>query len=164
MFLHFVKKLGAIGTGFMTLSIVNDAFDYIAYPLTIGLMGPIKGGVLMAVAALLLNYCLVLIYNRTKQDWLGLEWLRMQEQTEATTGRGRLLRFLLRRMRWLFIAFLSWEDPFKAFVYLRGRIPIGVKFTAADWRLLFGVNLLGNLIWVVLVSGAIEVVKRVIFG
>ena len=114
----------------------------------------------MTVFALLFNYGLVLFYNRTKSDWLGLEWLRLQHDKESDTKTGYLMRTLLKRTRWILIGYLSYSDPFKAFVFLRGRMPAGSKFTYADWKLLFGVNLLGNLIWIVMVSGVIEIIKK----
>lgn len=163
MFLQVWKKLGAIGIGFMTTMVVNDTFDYVMYPLVIGLLGPIKGGAVMIILALGLNYILVVVYNRTKQDWFGFEWLRLQEEKKAETTMGRILRFALKGGRWPAFIFLSWEDPFKAFVFVRGRKTAGFKFTATDWKWFFGANLIGNLIWIVIVSGAIETVKSLFF-
>ena len=112
------KKLGAIGIGFVTVMVVNNLFDYLLYPLVIGLLGPIKGGASMMVLALGLNYALVLVYNRTKQDWFGFEWLRLQQDVKAETFTGRVLRITLRGGRWPAFVFLSWEDPFKAFIFV----------------------------------------------
>ena len=164
MFLQLWKKLAAIGTGFLGTMVLNDSFDYLMYPFMIGLLGPIRGGVIMTVLALGLNYSLVLIYNKTNADWFGFEWLRLQKDTEARTLSGRVLKFALKGGHWPAFLFLSWEDPFKAFVFVRGRLPAGAKFTAADWRLFFEANLLGNLIWITMVSGLLEIIKRVIFG
>lgn len=157
------KRLGAIGTGFVTTMVVNDTFDYVMYPAMIGLLGPVKGGVIMTILSLGLNYGLVLIYNKTKTDWFGFEWLRLQQDMEAKTFVGRILHFTLRGGRWPAFVFLSWEDPFKAFVWIRGRKPVGAKFTKADWQWFFGTNFLGNLIWILMVSGAIEALKDLFF-
>lgn len=154
------KKLAAFGSAFLALKVVNDTFDWVLYPLAIYWLGAYAGGALMIVLAFFLNYFLVLVYNRTQGDWLLLEWLGLQRDAEAKTWWGRLLRFWLRHASWVVVSYMSWGDPFKAFVYLRGRMPAGSRFTAADWRLLFGVNLLGNLIHIALVMGLLEAIKR----
>lgn len=157
------KKLGAIGTGFVTTWIVNDSFDYVVYPLVLGLLGPYKGGIIMTAAAFGINYVLVLVYNKTKMDWFGFEWLRLQKDSEAKTFGGRALRFALRGGRWPAFILLSWEDPFKAFVFIRGRMSAGSRFTATDWKWFFGANLVGNVIWILMVSGTIGAVRRLFF-
>lgn len=157
------KKLGAIGTGFVAVMVVNDSFDYLLYPLVIGLMGPVKGGASMMALALGLNYVLVLVYNKTKADWFGFEWLRLEEKKNAQTVMGQILRSTMRRGRWPAFIFLSWEDPFKAFVFIRGRKPAGFRFTQTDWQWFLGANVIGNLIWILMVSGAIETIKHLFF-
>ncbi|HEY4528510.1 MAG TPA: hypothetical protein VJJ48_01645 [Candidatus Paceibacterota bacterium] len=159
MFLQMWKKLGAIGTGFMTTMVVNDAFDYLMYPAMIGFLGPVKGGAIMTALALGLNYILVLVYNKTKTDWFGFEWLRLQEDKQSNSFAGKVLR----TGRWPAFIFLSWEDPFKAFVFVRGRLPAGSRFTATDWKWFFGTNLIGNLVWILMVSGAIGAIKSLFF-
>ena len=160
MAFQFGKKLAAIGIGFLTLTLITDSIDYVVYPLAVGLLGPLKGGSMMTGFWLVANYFLVWGYNKTERDWFGFEWLRVQQETESTTRWGKFLRFLLRRARWLFVAVLSWEDPFKAFVFVRGRMPAKHRFTAGYWRLFVGLNLLGNLIWIALISGVLEIIVR----
>jgi hypothetical protein len=152
------KKLGTITVGFLTIEVLNHAFDWVAYPLAIGFLGAVKGGILMTVVATLMNYGLVIIYNKTKQDWFGFEWLRLKREEHANTLEGKVLRTALRIGHWPAFAFLSWEDPFKAFVFIRGRKEPGQKFDRTDWLVFLGSNLLGNLIWILMVSGALKVV------
>jgi len=116
----------------------------------------------MTILAFGLNCVFVLVYNKTKADWLGFEWLRLKQDTEANTRMGRLTRFLLgRRMKWVVASYLSYRDPFKAFVFLRGRIPSPARLTKSDWKLLFGINLLGNLIWVIFVYVILEIAQKI---
>ncbi|MGB3921968.1 MAG: hypothetical protein WBL19_01630 [Minisyncoccia bacterium] len=156
------KKVGIIAVSFTVVEALNFAFDFITYPLAIGYLGATKGGAIMTVLALGLNYGLVVFYNKTNRDWFGFEWLRLQKQEEAKSGPGRILRHILHFGHWPAYVFLSWQDPFKAFVFVRGRKAVGEKFNKADWAWFFGTNLLGNLIWIVIVSGAIELIKRLI--
>mgnify|MGYP003393258222 CR=1 FL=1 len=154
------KRLGVIGTGLITLEVFNQTFDYVLYPLAIGFLGLVKGGVVMTVASLILNYSLVLVYNKTKQDWLGFEWLALQEDKKANSLLGRVIR----GGRWPAFILLSLEDPFKAFVFMRGRKQDGWRFSATYWRWFFFVNLVWYLVWAVMVSGVIEIFRVMFLG
>lgn len=153
------KKVGIIAASFTAVEVLNHVFDFVMYPLVIGFLGAVKGGAIMTILALFLNYMLVLFYNKTKQDWFGFEWLRLQRQEEAKTGSGRILRHVLHFGHWPAYVFLCWEDPFKAFVFIRGRKEVGEKFNRRDWVWFFFSNFLGNLIWILIVVGAIELIK-----
>ena len=163
MSFNFWKRLAAIGAGLVTLSVVTNLIDYVAYPLMVAFLGPFKGGGVMTVFWLITNYFLIRLYNRTSQDWFGFEWLRLQEDLVSNTRWNRFLRYLLRHWRWLFVALLSWQDPMKAFVFVKGRRPAGTPFTASDWRVFLGLNLAGNLVWILALSGLFEIVKQAIF-
>lgn len=151
------KKLGAVGAGFVGTQIINDAFDYLLYPIVIGFLGSVRGGVIMTILAIVLNYIMVIIYNRTKTDWLGLEWLRLKRDEKSDSFLGRVIR----AGWWPAFVLLSWEDPFKAFVFVRGRMPAGSRFKTTDWLWFFGANFVGNLIWILMLSGAFEILKRI---
>jgi len=154
------KKLAAIGIGFLTIEASNQAFDYLLYPAVLYWLGSVKGGIVMTSLALIMNYSLVLVYNKTKADWFGFEWWALQESQNTDTLLGRVMR--LGRMP--AFVFLSWVDPFKAFVFMRGRQQAGLMFSRTDWKWFIAANLIGNLIWILMVSGALEVLKRVALG
>lgn len=156
-----LKKLGVVGTGFLTVEAINQSFDWILFPLVIGFFGPIKGGAVMFVIALTLNFSLILVYNKTKSDWFGFEWLRNKE-AETETRTSKIVRVALRFGRWPGFVLLSWEDPFKAFVFIRGRSSAENGFDRTDWIVFLSANLIGVLIWIIMVSGALELLKRVV--
>ena len=157
------KQLGIIGIGFTGVEILNHTFDFIMYPLVIGLLGPIKGGTVMTVFALGLNYILILGYHKTKQDWFGFEWLALKKQEEAQTLGGKIFRLILHMGHWPAFIFLCWEDPFKAFIFVRGRKAAGFTFDKSDWFWFYLANFIGNLIWILIVVGALEAIKALIF-
>ena len=94
------KKAGIIAASFTVVEVLNHAFDFIMYPLVIGFLGPWKGGAIMTILALVMNYGLVVFYNKTNRDWFGFEWLRLQKQEEAKSGSGRILRHILHFGHW----------------------------------------------------------------
>jgi len=154
------KKLAAIGIGFLTVEVSNQAFDYLLYPAVLYWLGSLRGGLVMTALAVIMNYSLVLVYNKTKADWFGFEWLELQESRNAKSLLGRVIRL----GRIPTFVFLSWVDPFKAFVFMRGRQQAGMRFNRTDWKWFILANLIGNLLWIIMVSGALEVLKRVALG
>lgn len=156
---HKVKKISIVGAGLLGTEVVNHAFDFIMYPLAIGFFGPLKGGGIMMVLALSLNYILILGYHKTKQDWFGFEWLALKKEEESKTFLGKILCLILHFGHWPAFLFLCWEDPFKAFIFVRGRKASGFRFSKGDWFWFFLSNFIGNLIWILIISGVIEVIK-----
>ena len=156
------KKVGIVAASFTLIEVFNHSFDFIMYPLVIGLMGPLRGGIIMTILALALNYGMVIAYRKTDKDWFGFEWLELRREEEGKAFWGKFLKSLLKIGYWPAFIFLCWEDPFKAFVYVRGRKSVGSKFSKLDWTWFFLANLIGNLIWIILVSGAIEFIKFII--
>jgi hypothetical protein len=155
-----MKKLGIVAASFTVMEALNHGVDFIVYPLMIGFLGPLKGGVIMTTFWLVTNYLLIAWYHKTKQDWFGFEWLALKKEEEATTLSGKILRGALRIGHWPAFLFLCWEDPFKAFIFVRGRKASGFRFSKGDWGWFFAVNIIGNLIWILIISGAIEFIKR----
>lgn len=160
----FWKRVATVGTGFLATEVVDTIFDYVLYPVAIAFMGPITGGVIMTVFAVILNYIFVLVYNATDADWFGFEWARMQEEKLHQDIKGKMLRAALKSGRWGAFVFLSWWDPFMAFVFMQGRKPKNYHFTKHDWTIFFAANIIGNLIWITMVSGAVGIVKHFFFG
>ncbi|MFZ2484386.1 MAG: hypothetical protein WAX80_02670 [Minisyncoccia bacterium] len=158
--LDFGKKLGALGAVVTVIEGSNQLFDYVLYPTVILWLGTIKGGIAMTVLALVMNYIIVVWYNRTQHDWFGLEWLRLQETIEAQTFFGKILRKLLYIGRWPAYIGISIYDPAYGFIFLRGRKSEGINLNRADWFWFIVSNLIGNLVWILIISGAIETIKH----
>jgi hypothetical protein len=155
------KRLGAFGTAVAVIETQNHFFDYILYPATIVWLGAVKGGILMTVAALAMNYLIVVWYNKTRQDWFGLEWLRFREKSEAQTITGGILRLLLMLGKWPSYVLISIYDPAYGFIFLRGRESRGWSISRTDWVWFVISNLIGNLAWILVLTGVIEGVRFV---
>ena len=150
------KKLAASGSRALGVEVLNHAFDYMLYPLVVLLLGTLRGGVAMTILAVLLNYRLVQIYSKSQYDWYGFEWMKVKAAEQGTGWAGTFLRM---GMVPAFV-FLSWEDPFKAFILVRGKKGVGCKFGRLDWITFLGANILGNLIWTGMLGSVIEGLKH----
>jgi len=157
------KRLGAFGTVVAVLEGHGHFFDYVLYPAAIVWLGPIKGGLVMTALSFSISYLIIIWYNQTDQDWFGVEWLRLQENTEAKSLSGRVFRFFLALGKWPAYVAITVYDPAYGFIYLRGRHSNGFNLTRTDWKWFVVGEIIGNLAWILLVSGAVELVKRLFF-
>lgn len=155
------KRLGVFGAVVTLIEAQGHLFDYIAYPAAILWLGVIKGGMLMTVISFLLSYVIIIWYNKTKQDWFGIEWLRLRSIVESKTLSGRMLSFILRLGKWPAYIAITVYDPAYGFIFLRGRQSVGFTLTKADWAWFVVTELIGNLVWILFVSGAIELIRLV---
>ena len=155
-----VKKVGAFGAAVTIIEGTNQIFDYILYPAGILWLGPVYGGIVMTTLAMVANYVVIIWYNRTKQDWFGLEWLRLQETIESQSFLGKLLRWFIHLGRWPAFLGISIYDPAYGFIFLRGRKSTGLNLTTVDWWWFVISNLIGNLVWILIITGAIEGIKQ----
>jgi hypothetical protein len=152
----FIRKLAASGSWVLSIEALNWFFDYPLYAFVILKLGAVEGGTVMTILALILNYSLVRVYSKSKHDWYGFEWLKLQ----AAKGGGGLLGPIMRMGKVPAFVFLSWRDPFKAYIFVRGKRGI---VDAPDWIVFLGANVLGNVIHTALIGSGISIIKQVIF-
>lgn len=161
--LQMGKRLGASGTVVAILEGHGQYFDLVLYPAAIAWLGPVKGGLIMTALSFMTSYLIIVWYNQTDRDWFGVEWLRLQENTEGKTFSGRALRFFLRMGKWPAYVAITIYDPAYGFIYLRGRKSNGLNLTRTDWKWFVVSELIGNLAWILLVTGVIEIIKHLFF-
>jgi hypothetical protein len=153
------RGFGVFGVIVVLVEGQNHVFDYVLYPAAILWLGPLLGGVIMTALALVLNYIIVVFYNRTRRDWFGLEWLKLQEMRESVSLGGVIFRWMLRLGKIPMFIAVSIYDPAYGFILLRGRNSTGLTLTRVDWSWFLVSNLIGNLAWILVVTGAIEFVR-----
>jgi len=145
-----IGRLGALGIGHTSAEILNHAFDVALYPVTVWFLGPLWSTVVMVPLSLFWDYGVILLYNNTKKDWLGFESLRQRTKSFWVIGA-------------LFI-FFAWWDPPRAFVLVRGKRLPGQKFNTEDWRWFITSNLIGNALWILMLSGVFGFIRSVLAG
>ena len=140
---------------------VSYAFDYIAYPIIIYTFGAIKGTLMLFVAALILNYLCIIIYNKIKLDLFGFEKLKEIKTHGESAGKQS---FMHRVLHWgdipAFIA-LSWYDPIFAVIYKRKSARFE-GFKRHDYWLLIISTFIGCVLWSLIWGPAAYLVKSLI--
>lgn len=150
-----ILSLGLLGNQAMEL-----AFDYALYPLVIWQFGLTVGAGVMLVLSFLICLATMWFYDRTRQDWLGIETLKDLRETETTTGWRRWVSTLLRRSDSLALVLLSIKfDPFITTAYLRHGAFHFNGMSRRDWRILIASTLISNGWWSFVVFGGLQALE-----
>ncbi len=143
------RRIGAFvaraGTAAIVIYVINLVFDYGFTAWVVYNFDPLPGMLIFMVTGLALNYAVIVWYKRTKTDWFGAEWLRMQESIESDTWYAKLVHHF-RNVRFLMFGLLSLWDPIYGFIHMQGR-KTGSRFTASDWFWFTLANCLGLFSW-----------------
>lgn len=155
------KKALHFTAGVLGLQGVSYAFDYLVYPIIIYSFGPIRGTLILFVAALILNYVCIIIYDKIKLDLFGFEKLK---EIKADIGSSGKPSFMHRVMHWgdipAFIV-LSWYDPIFAVLYKRKSTQFD-GFRRRDYWMLILSTLISCVMWSAIWGPAAYLVKGLI--
>ena len=151
------QRLGILLVGFLGNHIIVNLFDNVLYPFVIWQKGPIIGGFIMIMASLLICLLTFWFYDWAKQDWLGIE--SMKEVKDAT--KNRFMAWALKQSDpVLFVALSIWTDPFITTVVMRKGSWQFDGLSKRDWKIFFGSLLVGNLEWILMLSGGIWILQN----
>ena len=154
------RRFAQWATGILSYKLTDYAFDYALYPYVIYKLGLLWGGVVMAVASLLVCLLLLQAYDWLKRDWLGIEFIKSLRTYAGASRWWRSLTWLLNGGDLVAFVVLSLRfDPFITTAYLRHGRYNGLS--RRDWRIFFGSVVLSNASWAVVCYGGIEAAKRV---
>ncbi|WP_372717735.1 hypothetical protein [Immundisolibacter sp.] len=142
------ERVAVLGVGLLGSKAINWAFDYLLYPYVLWHLGLLYGGITMMLLSALACYLLLLFYDWTKKDWLGIEAIKDLKHSES---QGRFLSLVgnfLRRSDWLAMLALSIKfDPFITVAYLRPGSYHFNGLTRREWGLFWVSVLISNLYW-----------------
>lgn len=151
------KTLIAKGMRVLGMEAFNHGFDFVLYPAAIAFLGIWKGGVLMIILSMILNYIFAHFYRNMG---VGEIFIWIDNASSNPNWIGKSFRFFLRAGYWPTLAFLAWEDPTKAFIYARKGV--SKKFSTKDWIVFVEVNVLGNLIHTLSWGGIIALIRAIV--
>lgn len=153
-------RLGTIALGHTVNKLWDWAFDYGLYPYVIYLCGLAWGFVIMAMLSFIICWLLVLFYDWSKRDWLGIEAVRDLKEYDGKSRYRRWMGWLLKRSDAMACILLSIKfDPFIVTVYMRRERFGGM--TSADWRIFLLSWLIGNAYWSIVCFTGVSVVTWV---
>jgi hypothetical protein len=159
------KRIAVIGLGYTFGNIFDYVFNYGIYIPVVAMLGPIKGGVVMAIISASTCFLFIKFYDWLKQDWLGIEVAKEATEYGPTRIRNFNVTSRIGKFFWwpfsriilvilwavkrggivAFFALSMYTDPFVATVYFRKESFGGLK--KRDWMIFFASLLVGDLYW-----------------
>ncbi len=165
LFLNFIQKIFAtkfaiFGTGIALKEAINWPFDYLLYPFVITWQGEALGWAIMIVLSIIFDLFLIRGYDWSKTDWLLIETLKKHRMRPAKTRWGKMLQWLMNKSDIATFIFLCvHENPATVVIYFRKGAFRYNGMSARDWKFFFGAVLVANIVWLLVVTGVIRLVK-----
>lgn len=144
--MQFLKKKHAtVGATIFATETINHLFDFLLFPLLLIWFGTILGWAIVTLFAIILNYQFIFLYKKVGLHE-AVQWIHDKKAKKAENVFDKFVKYLFHLGHIPTFIFLSWEDPSKAFFYIRGH-KLGQSFSLHDWITLFVSNAVGTLIW-----------------
>ncbi len=128
--------------------ILNYGWDYFLYPFVIWKLGIVVGGTIMMVVSTLACYFLLLFYDWSKKDWLGIETIKGFREEVGRSRIRRLINWVLNKGDAAALILLSVQfDPFITTAYMRHGSHQYNGLSKRDWKIFFLSAVVANLYW-----------------
>lgn len=158
--IRWLQRIGILVLGLTANAAMVYGYDFVVYPYLIVTHGLLLGWTYAVIGSIVLCLGTLWFYDVTKQDWLGIEAIKLIRDEPAN---GRIRKFFHRvanRGDALAFVFLSLKyDPFITTVYMR-KGSGNHTMTARDWKIFWASMVVSNAWWGTLVFGAIEVFRK----
>ena len=161
------KRFTTLGVGITGKWALSWAFDFILYPFILALFGFFGGTVIMTILSFIVSYGLILFYDRTKKDWLGIETLKEIEDfiprqipecgiskywTSIINLVGESSAWLMKKSDTFLLVVLSIKfDPFITVIQIRHGAHQYNGLSKRDWKIFITSVIIGNLYWAIAV-------------
>lgn len=172
------KRIAQVATGWSLLSAFSWVYDNPLWLVVIAWLGLSTGSVVMTLGAMLLNFSLLVWYQKKENDWLGVNGFVMLKENGDKWARKvqEHHNFLVRTIFWvpaLFFRLLVWAvrkndvlafialsiqtDSFITTAFLRGKV--GGKLTQKDHVIFVGSTAISCLYWSLRNSVILTIIK-----
>ena len=157
------SRFATLIVGWGTATAQSVIVDDILWTPAILWLGPIMGGVVMTILAIIINIILIWAYDTLKQDFLSFEAMREMQEGEQKGFWKKLFAWALKFGEVPAFIALSLYDPFLAVIFSR-KGANAYKMTKQDW-----VNFIVSMIiacvgWTVICSAAAWIIKLIWHG
>jgi len=154
------RRIGIMGSGHVFVSLLNHWFDFVFYPVIICINGPVKGVGIMIILAAAIDLVVVFFYDKTKEDWLGIEAFKGLEESVTSKTTKKIIDWTRNRGDIMTSAILSFLiDPLLIMLYMRQGSGRYNGISGRDWKIFFTATIVGNVYWAVLIYFGIESVN-----
>jgi hypothetical protein len=158
-----ITHIARITTAIGLYAAVNWIFDYVLYALTIWYLGPIKGGILLAIVLFVIDLLTVRFYDWAKTDWLAIEYAKQRLESGYLAGYKARIESRYRRVWLTFcVVLLSIKfNPFIVTIVMREGTYTYSGMARRDWIIFVTSHIIGQLYWIGVISGGVAVVRSI---
>jgi hypothetical protein len=180
----FRNKAAYVAAGWGFWASTSWLFDNLLYPAVIAWLGLAAGGATMTAAAMAITFFMLIGYERSRTDWLGMDaidetkdkglawverWERKRYGDGIVTFLAKVLllvpKELFKAAAWMlekggmfaFVVLSVQTDPFITTAYFRRGRTDGLN--RKDWTLFFLSGLLSNVYWSLRSYGVVVVIR-----
>ena len=152
------KRIGILSIGLLANWLLNWGFNFLLYPFFIYIFGPLYGGLIMVGLSFILCYALILFYDWTKKDWIGIETLKGVKELNPQKKSGKFISWLAKKGDPAVLIFLSIKfDPFVTVAYMRHGAHKYNGMSKRDWLIFMCSLIIGDIYWVTTVYMGITI-------
>lgn len=156
------KKLGILGIGYFVNESIDFVFNYILYPFVIWKMGILGGGAVMTILSFLICYLIMIFYDWSKKDWLGIETIKGLKEYSGKSIIGKFTSWIMKKSDPILLIFLSIQfDPFITTAYMRHGAHQYSGMSKRDWKIFMSSLIIGNVYWTVVAFAGVSIVEYV---
>ncbi len=124
--------------------------------------GIIKGALIMWFLSFIVCYSLILFYNWSKKDWLGIETAKIGIEHGHTSAFLSILQWARKKGKWMLLIFLSiFFDPFITLVSIRDSSHGYKRMNKNDWTIFMSSFIISNLWWSMAVFTGLSVFELI---
>ena len=157
------QRIGVLGVGLLANQLIDWLFNFLLYPVAIYTLGLHVGFCVMLLASVLLCYWLIIFYDWSKQDWLGIETIKSFKEYSGSSSVWRFLSKIMQRSDSLAVLILSVKfDPFVTVLYMRETKRTFGGMDKRDWKIFALSSLIGNVYWSLVVFSGIDLAETVL--
>ena len=156
------KRLGILGIGYLTNETIDFIFNFIIYPFVIWKLGILGGGAVMTILSFLICYIIMIFYDWSKKDWLGIETIKQVKEYQGKSLIGRFTSWMLKKGDLAVFLFLSIQfDPFITTAYLRHGAHNYSGMKKRDWKNFIASLLVGNIYWTLVAFAGVSLIEYI---
>jgi hypothetical protein len=135
-------------------------YDFVVYPYLLVTFGFLLGWLYAVIGSIVLCLGTLWFYDVTKQDWLGIETIKLLRDEQAVGRARKLFQRIITKSDVLAFLLLSIKyDPFIVTVYMR-RGSGNHVMSARDWKVFWASIVVTNVWWGLAIFGVIEIFER----
>lgn len=159
---NLVQDTALLSSGLFLRAVINHGFDYVLYPVVLLWLGNLYGGIVLTILAVVVNIAIIKAYDWSKTDWLLIERLKKNRDSDMHEGwKGGFFRFL-RRNNVLAFLILCIDDPVTVTLYFRKGHYEYNGMTKRDWYIFIAANIVSNLYWIIGWVAIIELFRLIV--